>query len=78
MPVDIRKPLQSKLSRLKSARQLIDRQIAAIEEVLLLEGEQGSRQARGPMSKAERRAVSERMKAYWAKRQKNPKKKRVA
>lgn len=79
MPVDIRKPLQSALSRLKVEKQRIDQQIEAIEGALRLNGVQPggedrrtSRPGRKPMSAAERRAVSRRMRAYWAKRRRTP------
>jgi len=75
MSVDIRKPLQSALSRLKVEKQRIDQQIEAIEGALKLNGSRAekeerrsSRSGRKPMSAAERRAVSRRMRAYWAKR----------
>lgn len=75
MSADIRKPLQSALSRLKLEKERIDQQIEAIEGALRLNGVQpggkdrrSSRTGRKPMSAAERRTVSRRMKAYWAKR----------
>ena len=76
MTTDIRKPLQSALSRLKVEKGRIDRQIEAIEGVLRMNGAQpeavrhqvSRKQARKSMSVAARRAVSRRMKAYWAKR----------
>jgi len=63
------KPLESALTRLKLEKQRIDRQIAAIEGALKLngaqlekEGRRSARPGRKPMSPAERRAVSRRMK----------------
>ena len=71
MSVDIRKPLQSALSKLKVEKQRIDRQIEAIEGALRLnglplggEGRLASGAGRKPMSAAQRRAVSRRMRAY--------------
>jgi hypothetical protein len=82
MAIDIRKPLQSALSRLKSEKDRIDKQIAAIEGVLGLDGgerdRRGAKRGRKSMSTAERRAVSRRMKKYWAKRHANGRKKRAA
>jgi hypothetical protein len=70
--------LRKALHRLEAERQRIDRQISAIRSVL---GEAGQRRRPTPptarphakvsrprMSAAARRAVSQRMKAYWAKR----------
>jgi hypothetical protein len=76
MTTDVRKPLQSALSRLKAEKGRIDRQIEAIEGVLRMNGSQpeavrhqvSRKQGRKSMSAAARRAVSRRMKAYWAKR----------
>jgi hypothetical protein len=76
MATDIRKPLQSALSRLKVEKDRIDRQIEAIEGVLRMNGSQpeairhqvSRKQDRKSMSAAARRSVSRRMKAYWAKR----------
>jgi hypothetical protein len=73
MVIDIRKPLRTALLRLKSERDRLDRQIQAIEGLLRLNGERtgrggGPRRGRRRMTAAERRDVSRRMKAYWAKR----------
>ena len=76
MTTDIRKPLQSALSRLKAEKGRIDQQIEAIEGVLRMDGAQpeavrhqvNRKKARRSMSATARRAVSRRMKAYWAKR----------
>ena len=82
MPVDIRKPLQTVLSRLKTERDRLERQITAVESVLTVTGHPNSGRAkveretklakrrRRRMSAAARRVVSSRMKAYWAKRRK--------
>ena len=75
MPVDVTQTLRRALSELESEKQRIDRQISAIRAVV--GGSTNSRSARpaaGPMrwrrrmSPAQRRAVSQRMKAYWASR----------
>lgn len=76
MAVDIKRPLQSVLSQLRSERQRIDEQIKVIEGILRngsldtrpARGGRPGRRGRRPMSAAARRAVSRRMKAYWAKR----------
>ncbi|HXG16578.1 MAG TPA: hypothetical protein VNK50_10035 [Calidithermus sp.] len=77
MAIDIRKPLQAALSRLKTERDRIDQQIQAIEGLLRLNGDtggRGARRGRRRMTAAERREVSRRMKAYWAKRRSAAKK----
>lgn len=74
MVIDIRKPLQAALSRLKTERSRIDHQIEAIEGLLKLNDRglagRGTPRRRGrrAMSATERREVSRRMKAYWARR----------
>lgn len=74
MPVDVTGTLRKALSELQSERQRIDRQITAIHTVLggAVHGRVsmsiGRRRRRRRMSAAARRAVSQRMKAYWAAR----------
>ena len=74
MPVDVTRTLRKALSELQSERQRIDRQITAIHAVLggAVDGRGsmsvGRRRRRRRMSAAARRAVSQRMKAYWATR----------
>ena len=77
MPVNVNATLQKALAELQAERGRIDRQIAAIHAVLGAgRGRAGrasgrpaaGRRARKRMSAAQRRAVSRRMKAYWAKR----------
>lgn len=84
MPVDVRKTLRQALSKLNDDKQKLDRQIEAIQGALqALDGrvsvsEVGAaraerdasmrRRKRRTMSRAARKAVSARMKAYWAKR----------
>jgi uncharacterized membrane protein len=69
-------PLRKALRQLEAEKQRIDREIAAVRAALKALGDTGrgapasaragARQRR--MSVAARRAVSQRMKAYWAKR----------
>ena len=70
-------PLRKALRQLEAEKQRIDREIAAVRAALKALGDTGrgapassarasARQRR--MSAAARRAVSQRMKAYWAKR----------
>lgn len=72
MPINLSVTLRKALRRLESEKEKIDRQIAAIRGVLGA-GLQGrgpgvaAGRTRKPMSAAARRAVSIRMKAYWAK-----------
>ena len=71
--------LRKALSELKTRRGQLDRQIAAVENALAGLGKRAGRSAatvtkharkrtKRAMSTAQRRAVSERMKRYWAKR----------
>ena len=46
MSVNIRKPVESALTRLKLEKQQIDRQIAAIEDALKLNGLQPAKEGR--------------------------------
>ena len=75
MPVDVTQTLRRALSELQSQRERIDRQISAIRAIV--GGSRDGRSAmpaaaptrrRRRMSAAQRRAVSQRMKAYWAAR----------
>lgn len=72
MSINLSVTLRKAVRGLESEREKIDRQIAAIRSVLGA-GLQGHRpglaagRIRKPMSAAARRAVSLRMKAYWAK-----------
>jgi hypothetical protein len=79
MPRDVTMTFRRALAELQSQRQRIDRQIEAIQAVLGAGGRRGPgrrgrrpagmrRQGRRRMSAAARRAVSQRMRAYWAKR----------
>lgn len=78
MAIDVTKTLQKALRELQADREKISRQIAMIQKVLGTDS-QGRRPrknragapgkpARKRMSAAARKAVSRRMKAYWAKR----------
>lgn len=67
MPVDVTQTLRTALSRLESEKARLDRQITALRTALT--GTTDSRAAGGRrrrMSATARRAVSRRMKAYWA------------
>src|SRR5690349_7279099 len=70
MLTDLSKTLQAALRQLEVGKQHIERQIAAVRSAL--DGAGGTVSTALPqrrrMSAAERRAVSRRMKAYWAKR----------
>ncbi len=82
MPVDVTNTLKEALSQLAAEKQRIERQTAAIQEALRTvngardEGKiakakattHSRKRARRRMSPAERKAVAQRMKAYWAKR----------
>jgi hypothetical protein len=78
MTIDITKTLRKALAELRTDRRKIDQQIAAIETALAGLGGKarhgGGRAARPrpaarkSMSAAARKALSRRMKAYWAKR----------
>ena len=71
MPVDVTRTLQQALQSLESERDRLDRQIRTIR-VALGGGDGrsggGSRGGRRPMSASARKAVSQRMKGYWAAR----------
>jgi hypothetical protein len=70
--VDVVKTLRTALGQLESEKARIERQMASIRLALKGAGSAGSsagrRRGRSSMSPAARRAVSKRMKAYWAKR----------
>lgn len=69
---DVSGTLRKALLELESEKNRIEGQIAAIQSVLGGGGARRGRRPGGtgrkPMSAAARRAVSHRMKAYWAKR----------
>jgi hypothetical protein len=89
MPVDVSKTLRQALAKLTAEKQRIDRHINAIETALQATGGRARGRPRSPgrdgrgrsarkarrrrMSAAGRKAVSARMKAYWAKRNAAPK-----
>lgn len=66
--------LERTLTRLEAEKSKIEREIRAVIAALTALGAPNARLAarrkRRPMDPAERRAVSKRMKAYWAKRRK--------
>jgi hypothetical protein len=89
MARDVTMTLRQALAELQSERRRIDRQIDAIRTVLGAGGrrERGrrgrrsagmGRRARRRMSAAARKAVSQRMRAYWAKRRASSGKGRAA
>lgn len=78
MAIDLTKTLRKALGELQAEREKISRQIDAIQKVLATGGRrpqrakgrlgtQGKRR-RKPMTATARKAVSRRMKEYWAKR----------
>ncbi len=77
MPVDLRGTLHQALGRLEAEKARIERQIAGLKQALkagvgtardVMARGAGASAGRRRMSTAARRAVSARMKAYWAKR----------
>ena len=78
MPINVTPALRTALRKLETERSRIDRQIAAIQSALDGLGGPTSRgrrshpsrstRRRGRMTATARRALSQRMKAYWAKR----------
>ena len=72
MVQDAEVALSKALKKLKAQRDEVDKRIRAIQAALAALGTTNpnllNRRRRRPMSKAERRAVSRRMRAYWAKR----------
>ena len=74
MAMDISKTLRRSLAELRSERTRLDQQISAIETALGALGGRRGRAASGmprrrrPMNPAARKALSQRMRAYWAKR----------
>ena len=82
MPVDVTSTLREALSKLAAEKRRIERQAAAIQEALrAVNGTGGARRSssagamtrgakrsRRQMSATTRKAISAKMKAYWAKR----------
>ena len=75
MPTDLTKTLRKALAELQAEREKIEGQIAAVQKVLGADARGPGRRARKPakrrkrvrkMSAAARKAVSRRMKKYWA------------
>jgi hypothetical protein len=80
--IDIRPSLHRALTELQAERSRIDRQISAVTQALGTIGGKGAAQGgstaaggrkrakrtRPEMTEAQKKAVSKRMKAYWAKR----------
>jgi hypothetical protein len=82
MTASVTSTLRKALRQLERERERIDRQIGALRSVLDDSGTAGTlasratpnrpKPTRRPMSAAARRAVSQRMKAYWEKRKAAP------
>lgn len=78
MAINLAKTLRKALVELQAEQRKISEQIAAIQKVLAADsrgrerrrgrGKKPTKPARKRMSAAARKAVSRRMKAYWAKR----------
>jgi hypothetical protein len=68
MPIDVTATLRQALSQLEAERARLDRQLAAVRMVLGATAPRNSPRARKPLSAAARKAISRRMKAFWAKR----------
>jgi hypothetical protein len=68
MPVNVTRTLQQALHQIQAERDRLDRQLRTIRAALGGDGRSAVRRHRRPMSAAARRAVSQRMKAYWAAR----------
>ena len=81
MPLDISGALRQALTKLEAEKGRIDRQIAGLRQALAAAGNNSHSQApsattrvrrgRKRMSAEERRQVSRRMKAFWAKRRRS-------
>lgn len=70
--MDVDKMLRMVLGSLKAERTLLERKIAAIEKILSVDGMRTREKEhdRRAMSSAARKAISRKMKTYWAKRKK--------
>lgn len=68
MPVNVTAILRTALRRLETERDRVDRQMGPLRAALDSNVPPKVSRRRRPMSVAARRAVSRRMKAYWAKR----------
>jgi len=73
MANDIQRVIERALTKLRSEKSRIDRQVSALETALAAVRNTGSDNAVAPrprrkMSAEARRALAKRMKAYWAKR----------
>jgi len=81
MPIDVSGTLRQALAKLQAERTRINRQITAVQQALQAgtTASDGARPTAGGtekrgrkrMSPAERKAVSARMRAYWAKRRRS-------
>ncbi len=68
MPVNVSAILRTALRRLETERDRVDRHMGALRAALDSTVPQKPSRRRQPMTAAARRALSRRMKAYWAKR----------
>jgi hypothetical protein len=68
MAIDVSQTLRTALKQLESDKKQIERQLAAIRQLLTANHPSTRRPRRRRLSAAARHAVSQRMKAYWAKR----------
>jgi hypothetical protein len=77
MPTNIEKTLRVALVGLKAEKDRIDGQIRAIEGVINVRqrSNRGAKETKKGMSVTTREAISQRMRAYWAKRKKTARKK---
>ena len=81
MPVNRRRLLELAAERLEAARQRIDEELAEVKAELELEKSTPKTKTKTPtrkrrsvkLSAKERRAISDRMKKYWAERKKKEK-----
>ena len=86
LTVSVDRTLRQALTKLEAERTHLDLQIAALRQALGVAGANGARAsgrnghrtARRPMSAAARKAVSTRMKAYWASQRAENKKSKAA
>ena len=77
MPIDAQALLKKTLIKLTAEKAAIEKEIKAVQAALSVLGVPSpalaGRRRRKPMTAAERRSVSRRMRAYWAKRRRSRK-----
>ena len=72
MPQATEVVLETALKALLAEQSVLDKKIRALKSALaVLSGGMPARRLRRPMSRAEKKNASKRMKAYWAKRKAN-------